>query len=261
MSLDPFSLALLGAILLASSILQGTVGFSSGLFGIPLFLWIGIPLPQAVAISLVASAVQNITGAWQLRHELDLRRAWRPMLIRYATLPLGVWALSWVGRESTGAASQLVGAVILAVLVLQWSLRITPQPFVHSAWEWLSMSTAGFFLGLCGMGGPPMVLWIMAHDWPMARGRALLFFLFATGIPPQALLLWLFFGTPVLQAMLLALMAVPILLVGIHMGLAVGRRIPDRAARIIATLLLATIAISSIAVPWLGSIFRIDALD
>lgn len=251
MSFDPFSLALLAAILLASSILQGTVGFSSGLFGIPLFLLVGIPLPQAVAISLVASAVQNITGAWQLRRELDLRRAWRPMLIRYATLPLGVWALSWIGRDSQDAASQLVGVVILAILALQWSLRIAPRPHVSAAWEWLAMSTAGFLLGLCGMGGPPMVLWIMAHDWPLTRGRALLFFLFATGIPPQALLLWLFFGTPILQAMLLALLAVPVLLVGIHIGLAFARQIPDRAARILATLLLAAIAVVSIAAPWL----------
>ena len=38
-----------------------------------------------------------------------------------------------------------------------------------------------FLLGLCGMGGPVMVLWVLAHDWPMNKARAFLFFLFTTG--------------------------------------------------------------------------------
>ena len=50
---------LVSLILFASSVVQGAVGFASGLFGIPLLMLTGISLPDAVAISLVAAAVQN----------------------------------------------------------------------------------------------------------------------------------------------------------------------------------------------------------
>jgi uncharacterized membrane protein YfcA len=251
MSLTLTAYVLVALILLASSVLQGAVGFASGLLGIPLLVLTGMGLPEAVAISLVASAVQNCTAAWQLRHEIDYRGALRPMLIRFALLPLGTLTLWWLGRESKDLAGQMVGGVILAILLLQWTLRIAPQPRLHPAWEWLAFSAAGFLLGLCGMGGPPMVLWVMAHDWSMARGRAFLYFLFATGIPVQAFFLWLAFGSEILWAMLLGLAAMPVLLVGIYIGLALAKVIPDRVLRILATTVLVLIAISSIVMPWL----------
>jgi uncharacterized membrane protein YfcA len=242
---------LVSAILLASSVLQGAVGFAAGLFGIPLLTLTGVSLPEAVAISLVAAVVQNCTAAWQLRREIDFGLAWRPMLIRLATMPLGVMALWWIGQDSNDAASQMVGVIVLAIVLLQWSLRVTPQPRLHPAWEWLAFSLAGFLVGLCGMGGPPMVLWVMAHNWPMARGRAMLYYLFVIGIPPQALLLWLTFGGDVLRAMLLGMATLPALLVGTWLGLALGRMIPDRVLRPLAMVVLVLIALSAIALPWL----------
>jgi uncharacterized protein len=101
------------------------------------------------------------------------------------------------------------------------------------------------------LGGPPMVLWVMAHDWPMSRGRAFLYYLFATGLPLQALLLWLLFGDDILWAMLLGLAAVPVILVGIYLGLALARLIPDCVMRNLATAVLMLIAVSSIVLPWL----------
>lgn len=228
------------------------MGFASGLFGIPLFLLAGLTLPQAIALSLVSAAVQNCTAAWQLRHEIDFRAAIRPMLIRFAALPAGVAALQWLGEENKDEASQLVGVVILTIVALQWLLRVEPRPKLHVAWEWLAFGLGGFLLGLCGMGGPPMVIWIMAHDWPMARGRALLYYLFATGIPLQALFLWLAFGQSVLVAMGLGVVLSPLMLIGVHAGLAIGRRIPDRVMRPLAMAVLVLIGLVSIVLPWLS---------
>jgi uncharacterized membrane protein YfcA len=251
MSLTLTAYLLVALILLASSVLQGAVGFASGLFGTPLLMLTGIPLPEAVAISLVASAVQNCTAAWELRHEIDYRGALRPMLIRFMALPLGAAALWLVGRESKDSASQLVGVVILLVVGTQWLLSVPPQPRLHPVWEWLTFSLAGFLLGLCGMGGPPMALWVMAHDWPMSRARAFLYYLFVTGLPLQALFLWLFFGNEILWPMLLGLAMAPVMLVGVYVGLALSRAVPDSVLRTIATALLVLIAASSIALPWL----------
>jgi uncharacterized protein len=146
--------AAVSLILFASSVVQGAVGFAAGLFGIPLLVMAGVSFPDAVVISLVAAAPQNIIPAWQLRREIDFRGALRPMLIRYALMPVGVWALSLIG-ENKDAASQLVGAIVLLIVFVQRAFRVSPQPRLHPAWEWLAFGMGGFLLGFCGMGGPP----------------------------------------------------------------------------------------------------------
>jgi len=250
----PFTLsqyAVTCLILFASSVVQGAVGFAAGLFGIPLLMQTGVSFPDAVAVSLVAAAPQNIIPAWQLRREIDFRRALRPVLIRYALLPLGVLALYVVGHERKEVASQIVGCIVLAIVAAQRAWRREPQERLHPAWEWIAFGLGGFLLGFCGMGGPPMVLWVLAHDWPMNRARGFLFYIFATGLVPQALLLWLFFGSEVLDAMLLGVAALPAVLTGLCLGLYLGRLVPDRVLRSISLAILLLIALSAIATPYL----------
>jgi uncharacterized protein len=250
----PFTLSdylLISLILFASSILQGAVGFASGLFGIPLLMLTGISLPEAVAMSLVASAAQNCIAAWQLRRLIDFRLAMRPVIIRLATLPLGVLTLYAIGQSNKDLASQVVGCVVLGIVIVQQVWRVAPQPRSHEAWEWLAFGMGGFLLGLCGMGGPAMALWVLAHDWPMERARAFLYYIFVTGIPAQAFLLWLAFGQNVLHAMLLGVAMFPAVLIGLYAGLYVGRLIPDRVLRDLSLGILALIAISAIVSPYL----------
>jgi len=241
---------LVSLILFLSSVVQGSVGFAAGLFGIPLLMLTGISLPDAVAISIVASAAQNLVAAWQLRREIDFGLALRPSLIRLATLPLGAWILSLLAPDSKDLASQVVGVVVLAIVGVQSALRVQPQEKLHPAWEWIAFSVGGLLLGLCGMGGPPMVLWVMAHNWPMNRARAFLYFLFVTGMPPQALVMWLLFGNEILGAMLLGLVTLPAILAGLYLGLWLGRLMSDRVLRGLSWGMLVLIAISAIVMPY-----------
>src|SRR5687767_4650020 len=122
-------LLLVGLVLLARREVQGMVGIAAGLFGIPLMMLVGgLTLPQALAISLVAAAVQNGAGMWQLRREIDYARAWRPMLIRLGTLPLGALALYYVGHAGQGLASLVVGLIVLAIVAAQCLVRVQPRP-------------------------------------------------------------------------------------------------------------------------------------
>jgi uncharacterized membrane protein YfcA len=110
---------------------------------------------------------------------------------------------------------------------------------------------SGFLLGFSGMGGPPMVLWVLAHDWPMNRARAFLFFLAAMSVIPQAVFLWLRFGNAALDAMLLGAAATPAVLIGLWCGLYLARLVPDRALRRLCIALLVVIALSAILNPYL----------
>ncbi len=237
-------------VLLASSVVQGAVGFAAGLFGIPLLVLCGVTFPDAVAISLVAAAPQNIIPTWQLRREIDFRRALKPILIRFGTLPIGVAALWFIGQTSKDLASQIVGVIVLVIVAVQRLWRVEPQPRLHPAWEWLAFGLAGFLLGLSGMGGPPMVLWVLAHDWPMNQARGFLYFIFSVGLVPQGILMWLFFGNEVLGAMLISAAAFPAIVAGLWVGLAIGKAVPDRILRTVSLGVLILIAASAIIAPY-----------
>jgi uncharacterized membrane protein YfcA len=250
MPYTPTQYLLVSLIILASSVLQGAVGFASGLFGTPLLMLTGMSLPDAVAISLVASAFQNCIAAWQLRREIDFRRALQPILIRLAMLPLGVIALYYVGKQGNALASQIVGVIILSIVAVQQAFRVPPQPRLHPLWEWSAFGLGGFLLGLCGMGGPPMMLWALAHDWPMNRTRAFMYFIFVTGLVPQGLLLWWAFGDKILWSMLLGVAVLPAVLIGLYIGLYLSRLISDRVLRSVCVAVLVVIALSAIVSPY-----------
>ena len=236
-------------IVFASSVLQGVVGFASGLFGIPLLLFSGFTLPQSITIILLAAAAQTITGSVRLRREIDLKRVWRPVLIRVAALPAGIAALWWTASLDQDMIKQMIGVMLLVILAVQLVFRVKPVDRLPAVWEWLAFSASGFLLGFCGMGGPPMALWVMAHDWSAARSRAFLFFVLMTGMIPQfCLLLWIF-GSDVWQAALLGLIGVPIVLVGSAVGLRLGAGLPKQGLRRIVYVVLLLIAISAIASP------------
>lgn len=239
------------AILLVSSIVQGAVGFAGGLFAIPLLIMLGCSMPEAVSINMVASTVQNALGAWRLRREIDYRRAMRPIALRFLTLPLGVWALYLVGTESRDLASQIVGAIILVILAIQWLFSVPPRDELHWGWEVGAFLGGGFLLGLCGMGGPLMVLWVMAHRWPYVRAKAFLYYMFATGLVPQAFFMWLFFGDRIFVALGLGLLGTPALIIGMLIGLKIGSFLPDRIVRRITIGVLVVIALSAIVMPLL----------
>lgn len=237
------------AILLGSSIIQGAVGFAGGLFAIPLLMLTGISLPEAVSINMIASTVQNALGAWRLRREIDFGLAWRPTWLRFLALPFGVWTLWLVGNSNKDIAAQIVGGIILTILAIQWLLSVPPQDKLHWGWELVAFLGGGYLLGLCGMGGPLMVLWVMAHRWPIARAKAFLYYLFATGMIPQAFFLWLFFGDGIFRAIGLGLLGVPALVIGMLLGLKLGSLLPDHVIRRLTIGILVLIALSSILTP------------
>lgn len=248
----PLSLLLtIAAIMFLSSLLQGAVGFAAGMFGVPLFLLCGVELPQAVALAFVSSAVQNALAAWESRREIDLQTLRLPVLLRSLAQPLGAWALFHLGKSNSTLANQLVGGVLLAIVLVQLLWKIEPRASIAASWQWLAFPLSGFLFSFCSMGGPPVVLWVLAHRWPAARQKAFLFTIFAAGIPLQFLLLLFFFGQPILQEMLLGLLSLPLLLVGTYAGLKLGSMLREEVTRPLSYLVLAILGLSAVIMPWL----------
>lgn len=251
MTLPLPQLAIVWLAVALASIVQGTVGFASGLFLLPILVFAGWSLPEAIAINLVAGVAQNLYGAWRLRAAIDWPAWLWPNLVRLIVLPVGVGALTYVDRLDPAIARQLVGVVVLAIVGTFWLWRVKPREHLHPIWKYLAMATSGFFAGFCGIGGPQMVLWLTAQLWTAARARAFLFFAFAFTLVPHAGLLVWSFDDKAVAALQLGVLALPAALAGIALGLAIGNRLPRERLRRMMLGVLALVAVSAIVTPFL----------
>jgi len=239
-------------VLFASGIVQGSIGFAAGVFGIPLLLLVGLELPVAVAVSLIPGILQNALGVYTLRGHIHYREAIWPALLRFSLLPVGIWALWQMQSWSPDHVKQVVGFVLLCVLLARWVLRVLPQESVHFGWTVLAFSASGFLAGVCGMGGPFMALWVLAHKWSPPRARGFLFLLFLVTLIPHAVLLPLIVGGPVAYAYLFSLAALPICLGGVWVGFFIGNRLRPAGLRRLVNAVLLLIAFRAILGPFMG---------
>ncbi len=239
-------------ILLASSTIQGMVGFASGMVAIPSLLIVGTSLSEAVAISAVAAFAQNLLGMYSLRREIVFREAVRPILIRFAALPLGVVALKLSGELDHDRVRQIVGAVVVIGILLMFRSPDVSRQRWPQLWYWGAFLSSGFLVGFCGIGGPPLVMWVIAQHWPPGRARGFLFLVFFSSMFPQLAMLGIAYGEAIVPSMLLGVAGAPLVLAGTYLGLVVGRRFSQRWLRTVSFGILLLMALGEVVRPFLG---------
>ena len=97
-----------------------------------------------------------------------------------------------------------------------------------------------------------MAVWVMAHDWHSRRSRGFLMFVFLVSLTPQFVALWWLFPHEVTAAYQVGFVALPAVLAGSYLGLAIGNRLPREGLRRIVYVVLVLIALWSIASPLFG---------
>jgi uncharacterized membrane protein YfcA len=238
-------------ILLAASMIQGLVGFASGMIAIPLLLIVGTTLPEAVAISAVAAFAQNLLGLYALRREVPFRESVRPILVRFLALPVGIVALKLSGELDQEQVRQIVGLIILGTLPL---VARTPDRSRHrwpAIWDWSTFLSSGFLVGFCGIGGPPIVMWAMSQGWSPHKTRGFLFLVFFSSMFPQLALLGFAYGAAIGPAMLAGVIGAPVVLAGTYFGLRVGHYFSQRWLRLVSFSILLLVAVIEVVRPFL----------
>lgn len=231
---------------------QAAAGFGGGLMIIPALLWLGYSIPSAQCSLLVATIPQNLWGVWTLRDSINPKQLVLPGVARIAFLPLGVWVLWTMESLPVETIRQFVGGAVLIATVSIMLVRPTPQASIHPIWGMLAFPASGFSQGLVGMGGPPIVFWIQAHDWDGRQMRGFLFAMFLISIVPAIGLLYLVFGDRIVRPGLIAAAATPMLLVATHFGMRVGDWLGRERLRTVTLWLLALMGISGLAAPLLS---------
>jgi len=141
--------------------------------------------------------------------------------------------------------------VVLAAVLATWLIKPTPHKRLHPGWGVAAFGIGGAMQGLAGMGGPPIVLWVMSHDWSSRVCRATLWSFFIMMIPTNLLFFWLRFGDAVIGAMGVGVLYIPLVMLAALPGMWIGNKIPKRELQQIAFGILVLMAIYAMAQPLL----------
>ena len=189
----------------AASVLRGFTGFGFGLAAVPL-LSLAFPPAQAVPFVIVLQAIVGVAG---------FRGAWRVCDWRAVAgltpglvlgIPVGVLVLTFF-RPNTVRLT--IGLVIAASVGLLWrGARLPPHP--SRVLTGLVGLTSGVISGLASMGGPPIVVYLLAlgHDAVRVRATSIIYFMLSAllslvvltsrGMLDREVLLWSVASAPVL---------------------------------------------------------------
>ncbi len=237
---------LAGIILFGGSIVQGTIGFALGMIAVPLLVEVGYSLSQAVALTTLAIGIQVTFGAWQLREHIPWHDVKMAALLRYLTVPVGIWLLLQFENMDADAVKGLVGCGVLLGVCLRMlapgqKTRDLPLPLSAAAF-----ALSGFLQGLVAMGGPPLVLWTTTRSFSAQQARAFTKTLFLLNAPLQVLLLVLLSQTMSADVLGTALLLTPLIFVGTTIGVRIGNRLSKARLNAIALALLVVIGLSAI---------------
>lgn len=236
-------------ILAAGGALQSAAGFGYALLSVTLLLLWGLTPYQAISIVTMATTIQSMTGVWHHRHDVPWRLVMLSTCLVLLTIPIGVFLLGQLTMLDPSQVRQVFGGVLIVVVVVYAIWQPQPRARVHPGWTATAMLSGGFLGGLCGMAGPPIVLWAISHEWSSRRIRATLWAIFLLKTPLIIAFLYHRFGDVVLRSAGLALCMVPAVLLGTYPGIWVGNRIPKHALRRIAFTLLVLLGAYMIAEP------------
>jgi len=234
------------AILGIAGLGQSAIGFGYGLFSIAPLIWIGVPLPSAIAIVCTCTGIQTIFASCRLREDVPWNLVYKSALVRMGFLIIGMVLLKLLVNKNNVDIKGIVGGLLCLLVLIQMLWRPRPVDAMHMGWGVLSWSISGFLSGFCGMGGPPLVLWSMAHTWSTKKTRGFLFAVAAMLSPLQLILLSIVFGVEILWSIGLGLAFFPVVYLGYRIGLPLGNRMDKTKLRRVAMMVLFFIGVSAV---------------
>ncbi|MCK5055310.1 MAG: sulfite exporter TauE/SafE family protein [Candidatus Aminicenantes bacterium] len=249
--MDIIEIVKIGIVLTAGSIIQSSSGFGFGLFAIPLLLFLGFSLPAAVMIVVIGSAIQKIFAVIALWKAVNWKELSPFMMVGLLSLPLGVYFMYSLTFLDQSSVKQVIGFCVFVLLILQWKGRLRTGEHIHRFWGYLAGFFSGFFNGLANIGGPPLVLWILAHRWSNEKMRVTPLAFSLIFVPFQLLFMFLVFGSAVLvDPVWKAALSIPFIFAGTRIGLKIGGKISKEYLRIYMGVLLFLIALVSMIGPF-----------
>jgi uncharacterized membrane protein YfcA len=188
-----------------ASVLRGFTGFGFGLAAVPL---LSLVLPPAEVVPLVVT-LQVIIGGFGLRSAWG-HCDWRSVGLLFPGLITGVPIGFLVLTEVPANLVRLTigGVIAFSVLLIHRGLRLPPNP--SRLVSFAVGLASGIISGLASMGGPPVVVYLLAvgHSAGRMRATAIVYFMLSgcvsfapmaiRGLITRDILIWSVASLPVL---------------------------------------------------------------
>jgi uncharacterized protein len=189
----------------AAAVLRGFTGFGFGLAAVPL-LSLALPPTQVVPLVVTLQVVIGVAGLRTAAVECDWRAVRSLLPGLFIGVPAGLMILTTLPANPVRLA---IGAIIaFSVWLIHRGIRLRPNPSRLVSFGVGLVS--GIVSGLASMGGPPVVVYLLALGHTAARMRAtsIVFFMLsgcvsfvpmaARGLITRDILIWAAASLPVL---------------------------------------------------------------
>ncbi len=210
-SFDPLlALALCGVFL--GGLSRGFIGFGAALIIVPILIIVHGPIPAVVLMSLI-----EVPGVLQLARTAIREADWRalaPLCLAAAiTLPLGAWSLAVLDAETVRRGIAAMVVVFAVLIATGWRYKGEVTKLLSACVGFFS----GFFSGVASLGGPPVVMFLIAKGSNAAQTRAGIVAYFALAMALRlAAFGWYDLYTQ--DAIVLSLILAPVYMAGIWIG-------------------------------------------
>jgi len=238
-------LLIIAAIILFTSVVQSVAGFGFSLLAVPLMV-LFIDLQQAVIVATLLGTVSNFGQAWQLRNHQHRPIAYRFIVASCLGAPFG-YALFRYANQSL-LKVLLGGAVLFGVWMLA---RGRDLQSADVSLDWIMGLLSGVLLLATSTNGPPIVFTRQARRLEPESQRATLNLIFSiTGV--FSVCVFALTGQIHSDELYVALIATPIMLLGVYFGVVLRKYIDAVAFKNMVLILLTLGGLSSIASALLG---------
>ncbi|MFC1765955.1 sulfite exporter TauE/SafE family protein [Planctomycetota bacterium] len=245
--LDLFTI---GMSLSLASFLQGIAGFGFSLVALPLILSLngGSPV-EAITITIINSTLQRLMSMKKLGGHVDWKELYPVFPFGLFGLVIGIGLLYVLSNVDKSVFKQAVGILILSILFIKWFLKVKPTDTFKRGWGMFAAGISGVLTGFANIGGPPIVMWALSHNWRQEKMRITVIAFTICFVPLQLLLLWIAFGNTMLPMFLKSLIYFPFVLLGTWLGLLIGNRMNVVATRTVMYVILMIICLALIIQP------------
>jgi uncharacterized membrane protein YfcA len=200
-----------------AAVVQGTVGFGSGLTAVPMLLYV-IEIKSITPLVALLGFLINLTLFIYLRKHLKFQLLAPLIAGAVLGIPVGIWFLN-------NAPEKLI-RIILAIVMLGYVgyAMLNPQgphsnsdARLNNKWGYPVGFGSGCLTGAFSTGGPPIILWAMVQNWQKQefRGSMPAFYL-CSGF--FALLGYGWSGLITVNVIKLFLCSIPMLMLGLWVG-------------------------------------------
>lgn len=230
---------IVACIVLFAALVHSVSGFGFALMSVPLMA-MAIDLRVAVVVSTLVGTVNTFWQAWQLRQQRDRILTRRFIVASCLGAPFGLAAFIWIPQDILKIVLGI--AVLFGVAVLGKGIDMRST---HHWFDWLMGVLSGVLLMATSTNGPPLVFTLQARRISPETFRATLNAVFAiTGM--ISTILFATSGKVSREVMNISAIAIPVMVLGVYVGIKLRRLIAPEKFRVLVLVLLTASGVSSI---------------